>query len=166
MAERRRHKKRIQVARWSPGTGGDSGVLGRGTTGGDVPSGREAVSAGSRRRDGLEAGRCWRPLGRGGLRSGRVRRRGAALESRVQPRVPAAEGPGLRGEGASLLRSAGAKRRPLPRPPPSLLGRSRHEGRGNWAGRRADPRLRRRFFVLSRRPVSWPEPGLRAPARC
>lgn len=81
MAERRRHKKRIQVARWSPGTGGDSGVLGRGTTGGDVPSGREAVSAGSRRRDGLEAGRCWRPLGRGGLRSGRVRRRGAARRS-------------------------------------------------------------------------------------
>lgn len=105
MAERRRHKKRIQVARRSGGDGGLGRAGPRRNTGrrperpgaGRLsPRGRGAVTG--PRRDGASG----RWLGRGGLRSGRGRKEGgAALESRVRLRVPAAEGPGLRGEPAS-----------------------------------------------------------------
>lgn len=105
MAERRRHKKRIQVTRPSGGDGG----LGRTGTRRDTGRRPERPGAGrlslrgrgpvtGPRRDGASG----RSLGRGVCgAAGERKEGGAALESRVRLRVPAAEGPGLRGEPAS-----------------------------------------------------------------
>ncbi|XP_057612721.1 leucine-rich repeat and IQ domain-containing protein 4 [Chionomys nivalis] len=110
MAERRRLKKRIQVARQEPWVGG-LGAPGGGGSGEDVRAGgrRQDVS-GAGCRDGPVAGRCCRPLVRGvcGAAGKEGREEERRSEPRARPRVPAAAaGLALRGE-TGLLRSAHA----------------------------------------------------------